>query len=356
MKPLYLASIIVNFLIFFFVTILIYFVLFLIYSHYQTNLRNAQKNRLKGMFTNYINKKEKRKISVRKLTSRTGIEAISELIDDISEEDAGKLKEYLAELKFNSSVQKRLHTMNENSLTYIIKLIGNLQMQDMAEPIVVAIYRHKKSLDLQYVGLEALAKLGYDEGLIRIFNDTSLHINLTYRAFQNIFIVYSGNKVEFYKRMLQVNDNYVVRIIVKVIGNEHIKDLVKEIRSFLHSNSKDMRISTINTLGILKDKKSYHEIKKFCKDEEWEVRSAAVKAIAQIDLEASVTSLMEGLKDSEWWVRYNCAQALAQHKMIDQIYEEIARSEDKFAKEILRYAIEKRDFDRYEMMEKVKIS
>lgn len=293
------------------------------------------------MISDYLQGDKIKKNPVKKLSKDIGIEAIGEIIENSTGEEKLKIREWLMGLGFNKYIYKRLKSSKKDQKIFLIKIIGNLRLEGMEEILKNEIYQNKDSVDIQYFTFEVLAKLGYDDILFQIFNDESIYIHLTYRAFQSILTQYSGNKISFYKKMLQVKDKYVIRIIIKVIGQENIYELGSEIKQYMCDESKDMRIAAINTLGELKCKECYEELKSLCKDKSWQIRSAAIKAIGQIDLEASVDTLMEGLMDSEWWVRYNSADILVRSKDIDNIFQEVIDSNDRFAKEILNNAIEK---------------
>lgn len=337
---------IVLFLILFFLSLLIYFIIFLIYSHYRYRILNRKKGKIKFVMANYLVENESIHISGKRLSSSVGIDALTELLEMIREEDIQKLRDYLNKVEFNKHIRKRLQSSNKYIKTYIIKLIGNLNLAGMEEIIQSEIYRNKQSVDIQYVGFEALAKLGCDDFLIQIFNDDSLENKLTYRALQNIFLVYKGDKVEFYRKMLEVKDEYVTRIIIKLIGSEGVYPLKGAIRGFLASQNKDMKVAVITSLGALEDKDCYQKIQKYCSDEVWEIRLAAIKAIAKIDLEESIDTLIKGLSDSQWWVRYHSAEALVHSKDIKKIRELVEKSGDPFSKDILNYGIEKRKMEK----------
>lgn len=341
MISLNIALQLVFYLILFFSSILIYFLLFLIYSHFRTNLVNKRKAAIKLNLLNVINDLKTDDKAIKNIYSNVGFDAILELLEDRTAEDNIKLREYLLELKYDKYILKRLKSSNKDLRATTIMLIGYLHLFDMAELIKKEIYLNKDSIDIQYVGFRALAILGCDKILAQIFNDESIHINLTYRAFQNIFLSYSGNKLLFYEQMLSVKDKYVVRIVIKVIGYEKIVELAPNIRPYLNSDHKDTKISAIDSLGNLEDRESYETIRSLCKDETWEIRSAAIKAISQIDLEASVDVLVQALSDSQWWVRYNSASALVHYKDISQVLDKVMQSNDQFAKDILNYAIAK---------------
>lgn len=331
-------------LILFYTSILCYFIIFLAYSHFSRNYRNSQKLKIITLLKEYLQGNETIKLPKRKLFSSIGIEAASELVENLETDVRLKLNEYLMERQFDRYMLKIIKSSDKHTTAFVIKLAGNLQIAEMGGLILNTIYKNKASVDLQYIGLEALAKLAQEEKLLRVFNDDTVPIKLTYRAFENVFMVYSGPKSTFYKKILNVKDQYVVRIVIKRIGSEGLSELAPEIRRFLEAKEKDMRIAAITSLGLLKDTASFEVIKSFCNNEVWEVRSAALKSMASIDLEASAPYLMEGLKDSEWWVRYNSASQLVRCREIDKINKEVSEGNDTFAKEILNYVIEKTKF------------
>lgn len=69
------------------------------------------------------------------------------------------------------------------------------------------------------------------------------------------------------------------------------------------------------------------------------IRNAAVVALGEIDAIAYREQMMTGHRDKEWWVRYNCARELCAHVPLETLTEVLPTLNDRFATDILRYAI-----------------
>ncbi|MEA5146458.1 MAG: HEAT repeat domain-containing protein, partial [Candidatus Limiplasma sp.] len=96
----------------------------------------------------------------------------------------------------------------------------------------------------------------------------------------------------------------------------------------------------IRTLGQLRCEKAGQRIAAYLQSTNWMVRNAVVTALAAIDAQAYRPLLMEGLKDREWWVRYNTARELCAHLSPDSLAAAVPTLNDRFASEILQFAIQ----------------
>jgi hypothetical protein len=187
------------------------------------------------------------------------------------------------------------------------------------------------NINVQYEAFLALAKLGSYKNIINICTNKKFTISLTFRSLQEIISAYTGDKSELYKALLVSKDAYIVRICVRLIGNERLRALAPDIEGFLDSDNINLLIDTMRALSVLQYKPVIDKLAALMRHKAWEVRAVAVNAVAAIDREDYIDALVTALQDSEWQVRFNAGAALSKVKDTNLIREKIVATGDKFA-------------------------
>ncbi|MFR9235438.1 MAG: hypothetical protein ACLVLH_21615 [Eisenbergiella massiliensis] len=85
---------------------------------------------------------------------------------------------------------------------------------------------------------------------------------------------------------------------------------------------------------------------------DWEYAAMAASALASYPGEDTVFCLKEGLKAANWYVRLNCAEALIYGLGISRLrLFDVENGRDRYAREIIRYVLEKEQIRQQEMKE-----
>ena len=74
---------------------------------------------------------------------------------------------------------------------------------------------------------------------------------------------------------------------------------------------------------------------------QWEIRCAAVDALAVLDSKGCYKAILPCLCDPVWWVRFHAAEALALLPCRERLLEDVRKSGDRYAREMLQYIIER---------------
>jgi len=270
-------------------------------------------------------------ISKNKIFSRRGLATLSEVLDVMDSKNQKKLREILLKMNCGQHLADQLKTDNEDFLAEIIRLAAELNLVELVDDIERVMILHMENINVQYEAFFALSKLGSFKNIISVCTNKNFTISLTFRSLQEIISSYTGDKSELYKALLVCKDAYVVRICVRLIGNERLKDLAINIEDFLDSDNINLLIDTMRALSILRYKPVTDKLVKLMKHQAWEVRSVAVNAVAAIDAKEHIDDLVLALQDSEWQVRFNAGAALSMIKDSGTIREKVIASGDRFA-------------------------
>ena len=119
-------------------------------------------------------------------------------------------------------------------------------------------------------------------------------------------------------------------------------DLADDLLPMMDTEDANLLNDLIRTFGQLRFTPAGQRISGFMQNPNWTIRNAAVMALAAIDARQYMPCLIQGLKDKEWWVRYNSAKELRDRIPPDELQAMIPGLQDRFAVEILRYALEEK--------------
>lgn len=222
----------------------------------------------------------------------------------------------------------------------IIRLTGLLRIRSFETQIIPLMKTNRDNLNLQYAGFLALSMMGNRDSIVHLCNDPAFTKSLSYRSLKEIFTVYSGDKRFLYDQLLLSPDTYIRRIVIKNIGEEGFRAYDAALIPMLESKDENLLCDVIRTLGQLRCTQAGERIAAYLRSESWTLRNAVVVALAAIDAEVYRPQLIAALADREWWVRYNSARELSAKIPIESLAAVIPTLNDRFAVEILRFAME----------------
>jgi len=224
----------------------------------------------------------------------------------------------------------------------VIRIIGLLRLKQYKSRILQLMTENKDNTELQYMGFLALSMMGMRGDLVRLCAQLEYSKGLSFRSLKEIFAEFSGDKASLYRDLLNSPDAYIRRIAVKNIGDDGIIKLANRLLPQLESEDVNLKHDVVRTLGQLRFGPAGNLIARELDSPNWILRNAAVVALASIDARKYLPRLVQSLKDREWWVRYNCAAELSRYLPADDLLQLLPQLNDRFASEILAYAISER--------------
>ncbi len=282
-----------------------------------------------------------KKLHRRYLCSNKGVELLCRfIIEEKPTDEDTKLLSILRCGKYRAWMRKMLISGDMMLRILVIRLVGLLRISRFQQQILSLMLENRNNLNLQYTGLMAFSMIGNLDSIVNMCGE-GLTKQLSYRSLKEICANYGGNdKNLLYEVLLESPDLYIRRIIVKNIGDEGFTNLSEYLLRMLDTPDVNLLCDIIRSLGQLRCKKAGKRIAGYARSDNWTLRNVAVVALANINARAYMPALLDGLRDREWWVRYNSANELCRHIPVDELAALAPTLDDRFAREILQFAIQ----------------
>lgn len=283
----------------------------------------------------------RKKLHRRYLCSPKGVDMLCRLLAEETITDADTaLLSILRTGWYRDWMQRTLSTHDMMLRILVVRLIGLLRISRFEQQIITLMRRHSDNLNLDYAGFLALAMMGHLDSMVQLCADPLLTKGLSYRSLKEIFANYAGrDKQLLYEQLLDSQDAYIRRIAVKNIGEEEMTALAPRLMRLLDTTDQNLLCDVIRSLGQLHYTAAGERIAAYMQSDSWTLRNVVVVALGSLNAAGFEPQLIAGLKDKEWWVRYNSAHALSLHLPLGALQAMIPALEDRFAREILQFAI-----------------
>ncbi|MDL2289198.1 HEAT repeat domain-containing protein [Clostridia bacterium OttesenSCG-928-F22] len=341
---------VLNYAIAFLLSVILYFFLVLLYIHAVTAVNSGNRKVLENRICAVVEGKipmvySKRQHhytvhGLRRPFSRNSLIIFGSLMDQSDKYEKEQIREIMLAMGYEEYVTKQLGTRDMGYLILLLRMVGELRLEEQASNVKKILYRHKNETDLQYQGLLTLSMLGAYDSIMSIAMDESFVQTLSFRSLQEIFKSFRGDKEMLYGALLDSPDTFIRRIAIKRIGSEGFTQLADRLIPYLDDNNYNVVIDTVRSLGQLKYQQAAPEIAQLLTHKQWEVRAVAVTALASIDIVRWEKEVVQALSDPEWTVRNNAASALSKTPYANRILHDVAESGDKYAFEVLKYMME----------------
>lgn len=137
-------------------------------------------------------------------------------------------------------------------------------------------------------------------------------------------------------------DTHMECALLDALGVSRCRSARGSIESRLRSTHTELRIAACRALGRLGQPEAAAGLQLALADDAWPVRALAAQALGRLRATGAVEALAERVADRSWWVRHHAAYALANvgSEGRDALCELIVRSEDPFAREMAREALD----------------
>jgi hypothetical protein len=245
---------------------------------------------------------------------------------------------FCEDTKLLNFVLNNLKSKDHKKNALSCKILGEFRSKKSIPELLKVL--DKKSADVQYNALMALAKIGEAKALITAFSKLNQNNILSERSLIEIVDNFEGDKTSLYYEMILNEDAYVSSIFIKSAGNYMDLALNDIIASFIKEDNLAKKIAAIKVIGQTFDIRFLDELIECMKDESWQVRSVAAKCLGKLENDKALPALVSALNDREWWVRYNSAGAIFMIPNGIKEIEAVFMGEDAFAKDSILNAME----------------
>lgn len=228
---------------------------------------------------------------------------------------------------------------------YSIYLIGEFRINNKEINRIVLDNLNSDSIYVRANSLKALSKIGD----VKSFSDAIRIISLRGLYFNEKIIIdaidsFEGDIEELNNILIDEIKNFT-EDITNVVINHFENTRYVGCRDFLLNmlKSKDTPPNTIMRVmryfHFVHYYKAESELIKLLESSNWQVRAVAAKAISRYDLENYCDKLSKLVSDSNYNVRYNAAMTLINSNSNQVIIDRIINGEDKYARDIVIYAL-----------------
>ena len=277
------------------------------------------------------------------LFGRVGLSVLSDMLDAGDDATVRILCNYAERKGFSAYALETTASAPPEQISLIIRLIGRMQLKNLAPRVTALLYRYQERLDIQYDALLTLAETGSFEQISKVCLDKGLTKELSYRSLMEVLNAYTGDKEELFGVLLASQDAYVVRVCVKCVGNAGYTALAPRIAEMLDADDNNLCVDAARTTGQLGYVQGMPRLAELLSHERWEVRVISTRALALLDADGKYAGLIENaLHDSEWDVRCAAAAAIAEKPDADEVRARVAETKDHYALEVLDFMIAKK--------------
>jgi hypothetical protein len=279
---------------------------------------------------------------VKGIRSTRGLIVIAETAEELSGAALEKLRKEAGGEWYGEYIRKLFDGVEEEPVALVVKLIGALRLTNYTPDVVTQIYCCRTTAQMQHIGMLTLCMLGAERDIVALCRDHTIASLLSFRTLEEIFSVYTGDLKRLCRKLItSASDPYIRRTCIKTIGEQGYADLGDLVLPHLIHGHINTRIDAARTLGQIRFEPAHPYLLTNAMDARWEMRAVVATALGSFDIAADEETLIRLLCDREWWVRYRAAESLSQAADTSQLMKRAELTGDRFALEMIRFAIER---------------
>lgn len=279
---------------------------------------------------------------------KISIEAFHHATTDYYNESTNKneITQLLEEIVDIKKIQKSGIVRKEYKESYTLYLISEFNMGNQKAGEFALSSLSRKSLHVRNNALNVINK----NKDLKIFMKAIEIVNKRDHYFNDKMIIdfldnYKGDRVELDRTLYLEMANFNTNLRKNIIGHftnmnngspdirDRMLDLIK------HSNEKEIIISSIRYFYKIIDQRAKSLIIEKMDSNNWEVRATSARTISKYSGKDSVDKLKQTLTDENYYVRSNSAESFLRLVDVERAIEEAVTNEDRFARDILVYAM-----------------
>lgn len=313
----------------------------------------AEAKRMKNHIYEMVNPEGKldQLCDIRGIRTTRGLIVMAETAEELSGATFEKLQKEAGGEWYGEYLKKLLDGVDEESIALVVKLVGALQLKSYTPDVVTQIYCCRTTTQMQHVGMLTLCMLGAERDIVALCRDHTIASLLSFRTLEEIFSVYTGDLKRLCRKLItSASDPYIRRTCIKAIGEQRFDDLGDLVLPHLIQGHINTRIDSARALGQIGYEPAYPHLLASATDPRWEMRAVVATALGAFGAERNEETLVKLLCDREWWVRYRAAESLAKAGDSEQLMQRIKATGDRFAAEMMRFALDRAAFLRGEAL------
>ncbi|WP_024615671.1 HEAT repeat domain-containing protein [Clostridium sp. Ade.TY] len=234
---------------------------------------------------------------------------------------------------------------NEMKKAYIIFLLGEYrQDKDYINDFIKKAV-NTKSIYLRFNVLDSISKIGNCKVFIEALKAISdIESNINKKIFVDVIGNFKGNMELLNEQLLFNFDRFSVEIkiiITNHYSNNNFKLASNKFLKILNDRyeNRELKINILNYFEKVKFEDAKETLILNLNSNEWEFRALAAKALKNYKDNTVLNELLNSITDANWYVRFNSANSLLNFNNEADLVQAVNRKCDKYASEILLYAI-----------------
>ncbi len=279
---------------------------------------------------------------IRGIRTTRGLIVMAETAEELSGAAFEKLQKEAGGEWYGEYLKKLLDGVDEEAIALVVKLIGALRLKNYTPDVVTQIYCCRTTAQMQHIGMLTLCMLGAERDIVALCRDHTIASLLSFRTLEEIFSVYQGDLKRLCRKLItSASDPYIRRTCIKAIGEQKFDDLGELVLPHLIQGHINTRIDAARALGQICYAPAYPHLLTSAADPRWEMRAVVATALGAFGAAENEETLIKLLCDREWWVRYRAAESLTQIPDTEQLMLRIDATQDRFAAEMMRFALDR---------------
>ena len=283
---------------------------------------------------------------IRGIRSARGLIVMAETAEELSCSEQfhaqfEKLQQEAGGEWYGAYLRKLFEGVDEEMTALVVKLIGALRLKSYSPDVVTQIYCCRTTTQMQHIGMLTLCMLGAERDIVALCRDHTIASLLSFRTLEEIFSVYTGDLKKLCRKLItSASDPYIRRTCIKAIGEQGYDDLGDLVLPHLTHGHINTRIDSARTLGQIHCEPAIPQLVASATDPRWEMRAVVATALGAFGESGNEDTLIKLLCDREWWVRYRAAESLTKVSDTKALMARVEKTGDKFAVEMMRFALE----------------
>ncbi len=276
------------------------------------------------------------------IRSTRGLIVMAETAEELTGSALEKLQKEAGGEWYGEYLRKLLDGVDEEAIALVVKLVGALRLRNYTPDVVTQIYCCRTTAQMQHIGMLTLCMLGSERDIVALCRDHTIASLLSFRTLEEIFSVYKGDLKRLCRKLItSASDPYIRRTCIKTIGEQAYDDLGDLVLPHLIHGHINTRIDAARTMGQIRCEMAYPHLLASASDPRWEMRAVVASALGAFGVAQNEETLIKLLCDREWWVRYRAAESLTQAADATVLMERVEKTGDKFAAEMMRFALDR---------------
>jgi len=277
-------------------------------SKIKTPLRTRIRNMLLGYMLGEIGTE---KLTFRSFQKGVFIEVFSTMVSLIKGNKQDRLKEVFKSLGLIPFLERSLSSISPVKRLYSCRMLGLLESKPSADAVTRALFdSNPKVASAAIIALGEIREEKTIPALLQLFSVCSFPHAWLITAVLSFF----GKGIyEHLKPYLKLNilPEKKLILLLRVVGELQLAESIEELKTlYSESESLDVRIASMNAIGMLNDLFAVKIILDALTHSEWQLRAVACRIIGEMSLKGAAYRLIPLLKDSNFYVRKNAANAL----------------------------------------------